>query len=133
MSADDNLKTIQTIYEAFGRGDVGVILDAVDDDVDWGVESATMTGPWYGPRHGKDGVLAFFEQFAAAMEVQEFTPTAFGANETDVFTVVRCRATSRQTGRPMDMNLHHYFRFRDGKISYYRGTEDSAQLAAALA
>ncbi len=24
-------------------------------------------------------------------------------------------------------NLHHYFAFRDGKISYYRGTEDVAQ------
>jgi hypothetical protein len=31
------------------------------------------------------------------------------------------------------MNLHHYFRFRDGKIAYYRGSEDSAQTLAALA
>jgi hypothetical protein len=25
-----------------------------------------------------------------------------------------------------------YFRFRDGKIAYYRGTEDTAQTGAAL-
>jgi hypothetical protein len=25
------------------------------------------------------------------------------------------------------MNLHHYFKFRDGKVAYYRGTEDTAQ------
>jgi len=31
------------------------------------------------------------------------------------------------------MNLHHYFRFRDGKIERYRGSEDSAQTVAALA
>jgi hypothetical protein len=30
------------------------------------------------------------------------------------------------------MDLHHWFRFRDGKIYYYRGTEDSAQTEAAL-
>jgi hypothetical protein len=30
------------------------------------------------------------------------------------------------------MDLHHYFRFRDGKIWYYRGTEDTEQTAAAL-
>ncbi len=30
------------------------------------------------------------------------------------------------------MNLHHYFTFRDGKIVYYRGTEDTAQTAAVL-
>ena len=30
------------------------------------------------------------------------------------------------------MDLHHFFTFRDGKIAYYRGTEDTAQTAAAL-
>jgi ketosteroid isomerase-like protein len=29
-------------------------------------------------------------------------------------------------------NLHHVFRFRDGKIAYYRGSEDTAQTAAVL-
>jgi hypothetical protein len=30
------------------------------------------------------------------------------------------------------MDLHHYFAFRDGKIAYYRGTEDTAQTRATL-
>jgi hypothetical protein len=30
------------------------------------------------------------------------------------------------------MNRHHYFRFREGKIEYYRGSEDTAQMLAAL-
>lgn len=132
MSGEENIKTVQRLYEAFGRGDVATILDALADDVDWGVESATMAGPWYGPRRGKAGVTEFFEAFGSAMEVQEFTPTAYGANDTDVFTVVRCRATSRATGKAVDMNLHHYFVFRDGKVSYYRGTEDSAQIQATM-
>ena len=34
MAADDNLATIQGIYEAFGSGDVDAILAAVADDVD---------------------------------------------------------------------------------------------------
>ena len=29
-------------------------------------------------------------------------------------------------------NLHHYFKFRDGKIAYYRGTEDTAQTETVL-
>jgi len=28
------------------------------------------------------------------------------------------------------VDLHHYFAFRDGKIAYYRGTEDTAQTQA---
>jgi hypothetical protein len=67
------------------------------------------------------------------MEVEEFTPLAFAANDTDVFAVVRFRTKARATGRTSAMDLHHYFKFRDGKIAYYRGTEDTAQTVAALA
>jgi ketosteroid isomerase-like protein len=132
MSADDNIKTIAQVYEAFGRGDVTAILDAVADDVDWASEAASTAAPWYGGRHGKDGVTAFFTAFGSTMEVEEFTPISFAANDTDVLTVVRHRATSRATGKEVAMDLHHFFQFRDGKIAYYRGTEDTAQTEAAL-
>ena len=132
MSADANIKTVAAAYEAFGRGDVAAILDTVTDDVDWAAEAATPTAPWYGMRRGKDAVARFFTDFGSAMEVEEFTPLTFAANETDVLTVVRCRTTSRRTGKSTAMDLHHLFRFRDGKIAYYRGTEDTAQTEQAL-
>jgi hypothetical protein len=62
-------------------------------------------------RHGRDAVTEFFSAFGATMEVEEFTPVSFAANDTDVLTVVR---------------------FRDGKIAYYRGSEDTAVTAAVL-
>ena len=133
MSADANIKTITQVYEAFGRGDVGAILDAVTDDVDWASEAAPAVAPWHGARHGKDEVAAFFAAFGSTMEVEEFTPVSFAANDTDVLTVVRFRSRSRGTGKAAEMNLHHFFRFRDGKIAYYRGTEDTAQTEAVLA
>ncbi|HXQ19680.1 MAG TPA: nuclear transport factor 2 family protein [Acidimicrobiales bacterium] len=132
MSAEQNIKVIQTVYEAFSRGDLGVILDAVTDDVDWATEAAGRGAPWYGPHKGRDQVTDFFTQFGSAMEVEEFTPTAYAGTDTDVHSVVRCRTKSRATGRGVDMELHHYFRFEDGQIAYYRGTEDTAQVEAAL-
>jgi uncharacterized protein len=132
MSTDANIKTIAEIYQAFGRGDVTAILDAVSDDVDWAAEAGSPTAPWYGVRHGKGAVSEFFTAFGSAMEIEEFTPLTFAANDTDVLTVVRCRAKSRRTGKSIAMDLHHLFRFRDGKIAYYRGTEDTAQTEAAL-
>ena len=132
MSADTNIKTIAEIYEAFGRGDVAAILDAVTDDVDWAAEAASSAAPWYGVRHGKDAVAVFFADFGSTMEVEEFTPVSVAANDTDVLTVVRFRAKSRATGRAEQMDLHHYFKFRDGKIAYYRGTEDTAQTETVL-
>ncbi len=132
MSADDNIKTIAQVYDAFGRGDVAAILDAVTDDVDWASEAALNAAPWWGVRHGKEAVAAFFTEFGSTMEVDEFTPVSFAANETDVLTVVRFRVRSRATGKSAAMDLHHIFTFRDGKIAYYRGTEDTAQTEAVL-
>ena len=126
------IKTIAQLYEAFGRGDVAAILGAVTDDVDWATETASAAAPWYGVRHGKDAVADFFTAFGSAMEIEDFTPVSFAANDTDVLTVVRCRARSRGTGKPIAMDLHHLFKFRDSKIAYYRGTEDTAQVEAAL-
>jgi len=80
MSADVNIKIIKDVYDAFGRGDVAAVHDAI----------------------------------------------------ADVHAVVRIRATSRATGKSLAMNLHHFFTLRDGKIAYYRGTEDTAQTEAAL-
>jgi uncharacterized protein len=132
VSADANIKTITGIYEAFGRGDVAAILDAVTDDVDWAAEAASSAAPWYGGHHGRDAVAVFFSAFGSAMEVEEFTPVSFAANDTDVLAVVRFRGRSRSTGNAAEMNLHHYFKFRDGKIAYYRGTEDTAQTETVL-
>ena len=132
MSADANIKTIAEIYQAFGRGDVAAIQDALTDDVDWAAEAASPTAPWYGVRRGKGAVAEFFTAFGSAMEIEEFTPLTFAANDTDVLTVVRCRARSRRTGKSVATDLHHLFRFRDGKVAYYRGTEDTAQTEAAL-
>jgi ketosteroid isomerase-like protein len=132
MGTDDNIKTIQSVYEAFGRGDVGAILDNVTDDIDWAADTTSTAAPWYGARQGKDGVTAFFQAFGSTMEVDEFNPFTFAANEDAVFTLVRLRAKVRSTQQTVEMNLHHYFRFRGGKVFYYRGTEDSTQVEAAL-
>jgi len=128
----DNIKAIQAMYEAFSRGDVATILDGVTDDVDWASDTSSTAAPWYGVRHGKGEVASFFEAFGSTMEVEQFDPFTFSANEDSVFSVVRFKAKARTTGKSLEMNLHHYFKFRDGKVSYYRGTEDSAQTEAVL-
>jgi ketosteroid isomerase-like protein len=132
MSSEDNIKTIQAVYEAFGRGDVAAIVEAVTDDVDWASEGASSNAPWYGEHRGKDAVGRFFQEFGTTMSVQAFEPLAFGANDTDVFAVVQFKATPLAGGPTAEMRLHHWFRFEDGKIAYYRGSEDTAQTEHAL-
>jgi hypothetical protein len=132
MSAADNTKVIQAMYEAFGRGDVATILEMLTDDIDWAADTSSTAAPWYGVRHGKEAVASFFEAFGSTMEVEDFTPVTFSANEDSVLTILHCRAKARPTGKYVDMNLHHYFKFQGGQVCFYRGTEDTAQVEAAL-
>ena len=134
MSADDNVKTVESMYEAFSRGDGPAILACLSDEVDWASEAGGNAAPWWGVRTDHAEVGKFFLDFASVMEVDEFTPLAYATNETDVLTIVRLTARSRATGRALTMQLHHWFRFgEDGKVVYYRGSEDTEGVAATLA
>jgi len=134
MTQQQNIEIVKGMYEALGRGDVDAILAAVTDDVDWSTDAAMPVAPWYGHRSGKDDVRRFFEEIAKTGPITEFTPVSFASNEEgDVMVLIRYAFTAAATGRDVAMNMHHYFRFRDGKACYVRSAEDTAQVAAALA
>jgi ketosteroid isomerase-like protein len=133
MSAEQNIQTIKEMYEALGRGDVEAILERVTDDVDWSTDAAIESAPWYGPRHGKDGVRSFFEAIGKTGPITEFTPLSFASNhDGDVMVFLRYAFTVTATGKDVAMNMHHYWKFRDGKACFVRSSEDTAQVAAAL-
>jgi ketosteroid isomerase-like protein len=133
MGAEQNIATVRRMYEAFGQGDVEAILELVTDDVDWSTDAAIRSAPWYGPRHGKDGVRSFFAAIARTGPITEFTPLSYAGNEDgDVMVFIRYGFSVTATGRSAQMHLHHYWRFRDGKVCYVRSSEDTALVAATL-
>ena len=135
MGAEQNIETIKAMYTAFGRGDVDAILERVTDDVDWSTDAAIESAPWYGHKHGKAGVRSFFEAIGRTGPVTEFTPLSFASNgdgDGDVMVFIRYAFTVTATGKSGVMHLHHYWRFRDGKICFVRSSEDTALVTAAL-
>jgi ketosteroid isomerase-like protein len=124
--SDENIKTVQVLYEAFSRGDVARILDELTEDVDWAPEAQTGAAPWHRKYVGRSEVPGFFRSLAETITVTEFTPLSFTANDTDVMCVIRFGMTVNATGKSATANIHHWWRFRDGKIYFYRGSEDTA-------
>jgi ketosteroid isomerase-like protein len=130
---EQNIDTTRLLYQAFGTGDVQAILDRVTDDIDWSTDAAIESAPWYGPRRSKEAVARFFEAIGKTGPVTEFTPLAFAGNDDgDVMVFIRYAFTVTATGKDVAMNMHHYFKFRDGKVCYVRSSEDTAQVAAAM-
>ena len=126
-----NIEAVQKIYEAFGKGDVDTILGMLADDVDWSAEAQGNRAPWYG-RRTKAEVPAFFQAIYENLDVTKFEIESIAANDTDVMVVIGFDETVKSTGKSGSMTLHHWWRFRDGKVVLYRGTEDTALTAELL-
>ncbi len=129
---DPKIQTVQSIYEAFGRGDIEFILDQLTEDVDWASCPDSDIAPWHGVHRGRAEVPGFFKALGDTLQITAFTPLSFTSNEADVMVVTHWAATDPATGKSAEMDIHHWWRFRDGKICYYRGTEDTAATAAML-
>jgi ketosteroid isomerase-like protein len=130
---DAKIATVQIVYEAFGRGDVEAILQLLSDDIDWASCPESTVAPWHGVYRGTGEVPKFFKALGESLEVTGFEPLAFTSNQTDVMVVIRFAATARATEKSAEMDIHHWWRFRDGKICFYRGTEDTVMTARMLA
>ena len=129
---DSKIETVRSVYEAFGRGDIDFILSQVTDDVDWASCPGSDIAPWHGIHRGKAEVPNFFKGLGDSLQITEFTPQSVASNDTDVMVVTRWAATAPATGKSAAMDIHHWWRFRGGKICFYRGTEDTAQTQAVL-
>ena len=128
--ADAKVDAVRRLYDAFGRGDLDGVLAELADDVDWAAEAAGDAAPWWGPHRGKAAVPAFFAAISDHVEITEFVPLAYTCNDIDVVAIVHWTFTVRATGKTASMYMQHWWRFADGRIVFFRGSEDSAQTAA---
>jgi ketosteroid isomerase-like protein len=78
-------------------------------------------------------VPEFFAAIAGAVDIERFELIGFTTSETDVIATVRWAYTVKATGRRTEMYMQHWWRFADGRIVWFRGSEDSAQTVAAFA
>ena len=131
--SDPKIEAVQRLYAAYGRGDVDAMFADLAEDVDWAAEAASTSVPWYGSYRGKGEVPRFTQEIGSNVEVTEFTLVSIASNETDVMAIIHWTYTVNTTGKSAAMYMQHWWRFADGKIVFFRGSEDSEQSAAAFA
>jgi uncharacterized protein len=128
--AASNLAVVGGIYEAFGRGDIGFILDQIADDCAW--ESwldnhGQKAGlPPMKPRHGRAGVGEFFD-YVATMQIQDFQVLDMLASDRQVVVEVQISAATDDGGTLTDEELHLYSLNDEGKINRMRHYVDTAK------
>ena len=117
---DDDVNTLERIYERFNERDIDGVLAALTDDVAW---ANGMDG---GHVHGREAVRAYWTRqwamISPHVEPVGFKRTADGAIVAEVRQSIRDlegRPLEGQTHGLEDKTVGHVFRFEGGKVARF--------------
>lgn len=127
-----NLVTVQTIYEAFGKADLATILGHMAEEVQWEAwadNHAQKAGvPWLAAKHGKQGVLEFFQTLGALTVLKDFRVLSLmeGPSQVAAEFVIEYEVPSTG-GHVRDEEIHLWTFDASGKVTRLRHYTDTAK------
>ena len=132
---NNNIATVDSIYEAFGKGDIPAIIDYLADNVQWeqwADNSAQKAGvPWMQARKGKDGVFEFF-RIVGELSIKDFRVLSVMGNGSQVAAEFIIEADVPATGgHYRDEEMHLWTFDEQGKVIRLRHYTDTAKHIAA--
>lgn len=132
MSEQDNIRVVEGLFAAIGKGQIPAALELLSPDVD-SQSPATRIEipgiPWAKPRRGRAEVAAFFQELAAAVEPAAMEALVITAQGDRVVVEGRNRGTLRSTGRSYEHDWVMVFTVRDGQIVRHRHYYDTYEIA----
>ena len=128
-----NVETLKGGYEAFGRGDVPAVLEIFDPSIEWHEAEGNPYKPDGEPWIGGDAIVQnLFLRLATEWDGFTVTPNEFyDAGDT---IAVECRYTGgyKATGKRIDAQVCHVWKFRNGKANSFQQYVDTAQMQEAM-
>jgi ketosteroid isomerase-like protein len=126
-----NIGLIQSLYAAFGRGDIAAVMASTTADVVWGLDGRPTDMPFLRRFKGPAGVEEFFKVLAEVHDITSFTPEEFYADADKVFVIGRYSWVMKPSGRAGSSDWLHVWTIRNGKVAAMRSLNDTALLAEA--
>jgi len=124
-----NVQILKDLYAAFGRGDVGAVLAAFDPKIEWREAESNPYKPDGKPWFGGDAITQnLFVKLATEWDGFTVMPQAFHDAGDTVVTEGRYTGTFKETGKGVDMQFCHVWKFAGGKLTSFQQYCDTAQL-----
>jgi uncharacterized protein len=122
-------ETIRKIYDDFAAGDAAAILAVFADDVEFRLAEGHPYRGAGGAWVGKDAIAKSFFTVAGP-EWERWSIGVVATIEAADAVVVEGRYTGRYkpTGRPMDVQVCHVWRFRGNAVASFHQYVDTARL-----
>ncbi len=133
MTAQDNIKAIQTHIATFAKGDIEAICLQCTEDVVWTPPLSHGIIPYNQIWHGRAGVAEYCRRLMGALEWQSFeVPVLLPAGDDHVVILGKEVFTIRATGIQVDNLFLTLFKLRDGLIAEFTLCENTELVAAAF-
>jgi hypothetical protein len=133
MQFDSNVEFIEDLFAAFGRGDIGYVIDAHAEDVVMeSPVSRTSTLPWAGTRTGRRELVEYFETMAAHVRPEAFRDVVFTASGGRVVVEGSNAGTVVATGERYEHDWVMVFTIQYGKVARFRHFYDPRDIEAAM-
>ena len=126
-----NVDLIRGIYDAFGAGDVPGVLGRMSPDIEWN-EAESFPYADGNPYRGPDAILGgVFARLGGEWDGFAAVPEEFLDAGDSVVVLGRYRGTCKATGEPVDAQMAHVWRVKDGKAAAFQQYTDTLQFARA--
>src|SRR5262245_60502636 len=115
MSEQNPAGVVQSVYDAFGRGDIASLLDKIDPQAEV-VFEGPPTIPWAGNRRGRDAWAKFFQTVAENLDDVTLTMAVFAAQGDHIVAAGRYQGRVKKTGKRIDSPLVHLWTIRSAMV-----------------
>src|SRR5437660_10032115 len=132
MAEQENTEIVKGIYEAFGRGDIPAILNALAGDIERSVSGRADGIPYAGTFRGREGVGQFFSVLGENVDYSLFEPREFIAQGHRVAVFGHYQGTVKPSGNSVEAEWAMSWTLQDGKATKFRAYDDTAAVVAAF-
>ncbi len=122
-------QTIESLYEAFGRGDIPFIVKHFAPGASFRQPKSV---PWGGDYTGPEGAARFFERLHEGVETTGFTVDESVEAGNQIFSFGTHDAIVRKTRKAVSIRWMFHWRVEHGKVTQYEAFYDGAPIVAAL-
>jgi ketosteroid isomerase-like protein len=127
--AKDNVDVVQHAWDAFARGDIDAVVEAIAPTAETRVPESV---PWGGTYIGPDGFRDFIYKLGQAFDQFKATPDkVLGADDNHVIVVAKTKGRAKG-GVTIEGSIVWVYQLRDGLIADAESWGDTAQILQAL-
>jgi len=124
-----NVPFLRGLYEAFGRGEVPTVLQAMNPDIEWREAEGNPYQPDGSAWRGPDAIVKnLFMKLGTDWDGFTIHPKQFHDAGDAVVVEARYTGTNKSTGKKLDAQVCHVWKVRNGKLASFQQFVDTAQL-----